>query len=378
MPNDGPALVVTGASSGIGRALAQAASHSGYRVLMIARRSSQLEEIARSIRHEGGRCAVLVADVTAPQTPARIVEAALQAFGRIDVLVNNAGRGAYGSLLEQSDAEIEANWQLGVAGPLRIARAALAQLEKSRGHLVFIGSGIARVPLPQWGAYAVTKAAIRAAAIQLRRELRARGIAVTYVDPGVVATEFHFSSGIERSRRLPVSAERVARAMLRGIARRRAVVNAVPWQTAATALGEWSGTLADRVIVSRFAARPHPSAASAASHTAQRIGVSPNAAILSERSESKSSEAEGRSTTFEQALEPVARRMERVKLSQTFLRDALLPDATLELNTLAMRWAGMPNKNERAALREALDALAAAGYLEPMENETWKVVRAAD
>ena len=70
--------------------------------------------------------------------------------------------------------------------------------------------------------------------------------------------------------------------------------------------------------------------------------------------------------------------MERVKLPQAFLRDTLVPEATLELNALAMRWAGMPNKNERAALREALDALAAAGYLEPMENETWKVVRAAD
>ena len=56
--------------------------------------------------------------------------------------------------------------------------------------------------------------------------------------------------------------------------------------------------------------------------------------------------------------------MERVKLPQEFLREALVPGATIELNELAMRWAGMPNKNERAAMREALDALAAAGYLE--------------
>ena len=70
--------------------------------------------------------------------------------------------------------------------------------------------------------------------------------------------------------------------------------------------------------------------------------------------------------------------MERVKLPPAFLRDALVPGATLELNALAMRWAGMPNKNERAALREALDALAAGGYLEPMEDETWRVLRAAD
>jgi hypothetical protein len=83
-------------------------------------------------------------------------------------------------------------------------------------------------------------------------------------------------------------------------------------------------------------------------------------------------------SSFEEALEPVARRMERVKLTFDFLRQALVPGATLKLNALAMRWAGMPNKNERAALREALDALVAGGYLEQMEDETWKVVRAPD
>ncbi|MFZ0032944.1 MAG: hypothetical protein WAK84_13860, partial [Candidatus Cybelea sp.] len=69
-------------------------------------------------------------------------------------------------------------------------------------------------------------------------------------------------------------------------------------------------------------------------------------------------------SSFEKALEPVARRMERVKLTTDFLRQALVPGTTLKLNALAMRWAGMPNKNERAALREALDALATGGYLE--------------
>ena len=82
--------------------------------------------------------------------------------------------------------------------------------------------------------------------------------------------------------------------------------------------------------------------------------------------------------SFEKALEPLARRMERVKLPADFLRQALVPGSTLRLNALAMRWAGMPNKNERAALREALDALTASGHLERLEEESWKVVRAAD
>lgn len=82
--------------------------------------------------------------------------------------------------------------------------------------------------------------------------------------------------------------------------------------------------------------------------------------------------------SFERALEPVARRMERVKLPAAFLREALVVGATLRLNNLAMQWAGMPNKNERAALREALDALAAAGFLEPLNDESWRVLRGAE
>ena len=70
--------------------------------------------------------------------------------------------------------------------------------------------------------------------------------------------------------------------------------------------------------------------------------------------------------------------MERVKLSPDFLRAALIPDTTITLHDLAMRWAGMPNKNERAAMHEVLDALAAAGYLAPNGEETWLVVRAPD
>jgi hypothetical protein len=284
----------------------------------------------------------------------------MQAFGRIDVLVNNAGSGAYGELLAQTDAQVDAGWRLHVAAPLRIAHAALPYLEKTRGQLVFIGSGLARVPLPNYGVYAPVKAAVRAAAIQLRRELHRRGVAVTYVDPGLVATEFHESTGVRRPSNVrAVAPERVARAILRGIARRSATVNAVGWQTAGTIFGEWLGPLADRAV-----ARMRPVPLPAAPQPQPQPPPQPPPPV--------------QPAGFESALEPVARRMERVKLSPTFVRDALVPGAALELNEIAMRWAGMPNKNERAAMREVLDALAAAGYLEPTGEETWKVLRAAD
>jgi short-subunit dehydrogenase len=364
-------MIVTGASSGIGRALAVAAARRGFVVLLAARRAQRLDEVARGIRAHGGSCETLVVDVCSPDAPARIVTAAVAAFGRIDVVVNNAGAGAYGELLAQSDAATETQWQLHVAAPLRIARAALAQVERARGQFVFVGSGLSRVPLPAYGAYAPVKAAVRAAAIQLRRELRVRGIAVTYVDPGLVATEFHGAMGIERSSRVKAATpERVADAILRGIRRRRATVNAVPWQTAGTVAGEWLATLADPVIA-RIRPQRHVEPAPAAPTAPDATKLEPSTLEPVDAVPEAPPAA-----TLEAALESVARRMERVKLSQTFVREALVPGVTLELNELAMRWAGMPNKNERAAMREVLDALAGAGYLEPMGDETWKVVRA--
>jgi len=354
--------VVTGASSGIGRCLAVEAARDGFDVVIVARRSAQLEEVAQTIRANGGSCVPLHGDVTARELPARLVETALRNFGRIDVVVNNAGAGAYGALLEQSDAEMEAQWQLNVASPLRIARAALPHLASTRGQFVFIGSGVARIPLPRQGPYALTKAAIRAAATQLRRELRSHGIAVTYVDPGVVATEFHSSLSVEPPPGPIARPQRVAKAILRGIRARRAVVNAVPWQTLFVTLGEWAGTLTDPIVRRLY--------------TVTRTQTPQNAAVAqkSEAPHDAAAEPPAEVLSLEKALEPVARRMERAKLPQEFLREALVPGATLELNALAMRWAGMPNKNERAVLRESLDALASAGYLDAVDDETWRVL----
>lgn len=244
-------IVITGASSGIGAALARRAASNGWAVLMVARRGDRLETLAREIRERGGSVEVLVADVLATTAPASIVECATRAFGRIDVVVNNAGAAHASMLLDESDAQIERQWQLHVGAPLRIARAVLPYVEQAQGGLVFFGSGLARVPAPGYGAYAPAKAAIRAAAIQLRRELRARGIFVTYVDPGVVDTEFSRASGMEeRTASWHATPDAVAATILRGVERRASRVNAVPWQTVATVLGEWLPGIADRAMAS--------------------------------------------------------------------------------------------------------------------------------
>jgi short-subunit dehydrogenase len=310
---------------------------------------------------ESPNCAILPLDVTAPDAATRIVTEALRRFGRIDVVVNNAGSAHPGMLLEQSDKDVEGQWQLHVAAPLRIARAALPHVTKTGGGFVFLGSGLARVPAPGYGAYAPAKAAIRAASIQLRRELKPLGMFVTYVDPGVVDTNFSLASGMQPDPQFwHAKPAQVAKRVLHGIERRARRVNAVPWQTAGTVAGEWFPLLADATMAQLVT----PPAARAATPETPPEAVAPPA-------------QPGPVNGFEGALEPVRRRMERVKLPESFVRSLLVPGETIDLNDAAMRWAGMPNKNERAALHEVLDTLANAGYLETETDDRWKVLRAA-
>jgi short-subunit dehydrogenase len=342
-------MVVTGASSGIGEALAQLAASRGWSVLAVARRVDRLNELAKI-----ERIRTLAIDVLAKDAPGRIVSEAVRAYGQVDVVVNMAGAAAPGHLLAQSDAQIERQWQLHVAAPLRLARASLGHVLARGGGFVFVGSGLARVPAPGYGAYASAKAAIRAAAIQLRRELHADGIFVMYVDPGVVDTEFSTASGmVEQQAWWHGKPEHVAARILRGIERRSSRVNASPIQTAGTVFGEWFPAIAD-VAMSSLVTPP-----SAASQTEQ--------APIAPYEESASD--------FDSAIEPVRRRMERVRLPESFVRDLLAAGGTIEFNETAVRWAGMPNKNERAALAEVFESLAAAGFLQSTGEDRWKVLR---
>ena len=357
-------IAVTGASSGIGRELARRGAGRGYAVIAIARRRERLDELAREIHTHGGACVTIVSDVRAPGLGAKIAATALRDFGRLDVLINNAGSGVAGTLLEQDDAAIEAQWQTHVAAPLRITREAFGALAAVRGQIFFVGSGVARVPLPGYGAYCAVKAAIRAVAIQMRRELRGSGVAVTYVDPGVVATEFPAASGTISVSPASVMAqpEDVADRILDGIKTRPRRVNAVPWQAATVAFGEFFPGIADLAL-----GRMTP--------PQNVIAPSPPAPALAETP--APAETAPKNSGFAAALEPVARRMERVKLAPEFVASLLEPGVLLHLTEVAMRWAGMPNKNERAAMGEVLDALAAAGFLEKLGDETWRVLRPA-
>jgi short-subunit dehydrogenase len=357
-------IVVTGASSGIGRALALRAARAGYDVVAIGRNQIALDALAERVRADGGRIATASLDVANPVSARAIVALAQREFGRLDVLVNNAGHVAVGPLAEQSDAALQDQFGTHVIGPIALVREALPLLRAAGGHVFLVGSGVARVPVHGLGAYSPSKAATRSAASVLRRELKPDGIAVTYVDPGVVDTAFMTRVGMPGApASILASPETVARKILLAVRSRPRVVNAVPWQTAFVALGEMFPRLTD-AIVERSPAlvgiEPAPAQPMLAAQPV--VAIAPPEPAAPE------------DASIDDALEPVRRRMERVKLSESFVRGLLQSDAVLDPSEIALRWAGMPNKNERAATHEVLEALADGGFL-ARDGEHYRVVR---
>jgi short-subunit dehydrogenase len=365
--------VITGASSGIGFALAERAVRAGYHVFAVGRRAERLATLQQSLERAVGRIATLALDLRAPRAAERIVREALAHFERIDVLVNNAGAVAVGPITQQTDAALYEQFETHVIVPLALVREALPSLHAAKGHIFFVGSGVARIPVGTLGAYPPAKAAVRNLARIVRGELRNDGIAVTYVDPGAVATEFMTRAGFAGpAAGLAASPAQVARKIFAAFGSRAPVVNAVPWQTAFVALGEAFPKLTDFVLArapqivggqTLRVADESPALAAPAPAAAPQLNAP---------------EASAPPSPFESALAEIAPRMRKLNLSSTFVRSLLVVGTTLELADVALRWAGMPNKNERALTHAVLEALAAAGFLERGPDDRYVVKRSAD
>jgi short-subunit dehydrogenase len=364
-------MLVTGASSGIGRALAVRAARAGYAVYAVARTSDALEALRRKVEDERGFIAVDATDVAVAANARGIVARALARFGSIDVLVNNAGFVSVGPLAAQADDELQRQFGTHVIGPVALVREALDALRAARGHVFMLGSGVARVPVGGLGAYPPAKAAVRSATAILRRELRPQGIAVTYVDPGAVDTPFMRRAGMPGApAAILVSPEAVARKILVSVAQRPRVINVVAWQTAAVAFAEFFPRLTDSLLERAPALiggeLPAPSG-----------GEAPSPAEAPALLECAPAELPGaQATPLETALEPHRRRMDKLNLRESFVRELLVPQTTLDLGEVALRWAGMPNKNERTITEDVLEALADAGFVERSADHSYRVLRA--
>lgn len=182
-------LVITGASSGIGAAAARAAAKAGYRLVLAARSGDKLKALQKEL---GGEDKVLTVtcDVQQIEQQQAMVGEAVKAFGRIDAVFANAGRGGEPGGFSEADPEI---WKdmiltnvLGVGITLQVC---LPELRKSRGHVLITGSAAGRATIPG-SMYSATKWAVSAIGYGVREELRGSGIRVTLIEPGMVDTPF--------------------------------------------------------------------------------------------------------------------------------------------------------------------------------------------
>jgi short-subunit dehydrogenase len=179
-------VVITGASSGIGEALAREYLRRGASLTLVARRRGKLEELAEG---HADRCRVVEADLTGHEHACDWVDAAAEALGSIDVLVNNAGVQIVGRTVETPVEECERMLRLNVLTPMRLTKHVLpGMLARGRGTIVDIASMAAIAPTPGMFYYNASKAALAAASESLRGELRGTGVHVLTVYPGPVRT----------------------------------------------------------------------------------------------------------------------------------------------------------------------------------------------
>ena len=179
---------ITGASRGMGRIWAEAALNRGDKVTATARKAEDLSDLKERF---GDAVLTLSLDVTDSSQPQQVVQEAFSHFGRLDVLVNNAGGSLIATVEEAGDDQINELFQANFLGMVRVLRAALPLLrQQGSGHILGVSSSLAITPMPLIGFYAATKAAVEAIHETMAQEIKPFGINVTLIEPGAYATDF--------------------------------------------------------------------------------------------------------------------------------------------------------------------------------------------
>ncbi len=230
-------VIITGASSGFGRLAAIEAARRGYRVVASARRAERLTDLVREIEERGGSAIAVPGDVTNSDDQQRLIDAALERFGRIDALVNNAGVPLPGGFADSSLADLRRQWDTNVTSLIELTKRALPALQESRGTVINVGSLAGNFSLPGWGLYYPTKVAVRSVSDALRRELKPLGVTVSLVEPGPFRTEFAHRAGLSRPESFGLRPEPAARAIVQLIERPRRLRVLPRWLWLPTAVG---------------------------------------------------------------------------------------------------------------------------------------------
>jgi short-subunit dehydrogenase len=197
MPNSragrfqGLVALITGASSGIGAAVAREFAREGAHTVLMARRAERIEALAGELSRGGQSSLAITGDVTRDGDPERAVDLARSKFGRLDVAVANAGFSVGGRLVDLTLEDYRRQLETNVFGVLRTLYAALPELQKTQGRIVVVGSFLGMLPVPMATPYCMSKFALDALCDGISQELAPQGVSVTHILPGFVASEIY-------------------------------------------------------------------------------------------------------------------------------------------------------------------------------------------
>lgn len=250
----GARAIVTGASSGIGYALAIALAREGARLVVVARREDRLVQLAEAIGAVNGGIEAVVGDITEPDTRQKALDAARARYGGLDVLVNNAGMGAFGLFEQASPDRLRRVMEVNFFALAEMTRSALPLLKQgNRPIVVNISSVLGHRAVPRSSEYCASKFAVEGLSEALRVELRQHGIDVLVVSPGLTRTEFT-ASAIQRSDKPAwpehggVPAEYVALKTVRAMRAGRRQIMPFAWGRLLCVVNRVAPSLVDRVL----------------------------------------------------------------------------------------------------------------------------------
>ncbi len=221
---------ITGASSGIGKAMAFEWVRLGYKVVLSARRKELLEEIALEIKNSGGEALVVPVDIMEEKSIENAVQSIIDNWGRLDVAVANAGFGVFGSIDKLTAKDWNRQLQGNVTGLALTVKYALPHLKQNQGRIGLVGSVGAYLPNPNVGAYGASKAAVHSIGLTLQVELMGTGVSCTTIHPGFVVSEiakidnegvWHPERPDPRPANLMWSTDKAAKVMAKAIIKRK-------------------------------------------------------------------------------------------------------------------------------------------------------------